>query len=218
MNPRLNWTVSNWRLLMVGVMGASLLIITMTGVLAGLNATTSNARPQNVSSGTLKLSMSPASPSAGFTTSIARLAPGDVVNRYVDLTNTGTLASQGLSLGIVATGTPTLINDTGTTRALRVTLYSCPVAWSQGSAVCSSDAVTEISTKTLKDFASAQSLTSSSLTAERGILHLRVQVTLPDQDETTIDGILPATTVQGGEVNLTYTFTEIQRTTQSTNS
>ena len=210
--------LASLRMLAAGTMGVSLLVITTAGVLAGLNATTSNAAPQTVSSGTLRLTMSPTTPSAGFTTSITRLAPGDVVNRFIDLSNTGTLASAGLTVSVAATGSPTLITDGASTRALRVALFSCPVAWTQGSAVCPSGAVTEVTPKALSAFTAAQSLSTSALAADTGVLRLRVQVTLPDQDETTIDGQLPATTVQGGSVSLTYTFAEVQRTAQTTDS
>ena len=210
--------LASLRMLAAGTIGVSLLVITTAGVLAGLNATTSNAAPQTVSSGTLKLTMSATNPSAGFTTSITKLAPGDVVNRYIDLTNTGTLASAGLTLSVGATGTATLITDGANSRALKVGLFSCPVAWTQGSAVCSSGVVTEITPKALSVFSSPQSLSTSALAADTGVLHLRVQMALPDQDETTVDGQLPATTVQGGSVSLTYTFAEVQRTAQTTDS
>lgn len=41
---------------------------------------------------------------------------------------------------------------------------------------------------------------------------------LPDQNETTVNGTLPANTIQGLSTNLTYTFTETQRAATTTNS
>ena len=213
----------SWRTAASGVIGLSLLAIASTGVLAGLNATTSNATPHTVDAGTLRLTMSATNPSAGFGSSISNLAPGDVVNRYVTLTNSGTLGSQGLTLTIASSGTPSLITDgatPATTRALRVTVQSCSVAWTQATGLCAGGAGrSEIASTTLSSFASAQALTTNTLIPAGG-LNLQIQTALPDQFETTVDGNLPlpGNTVQGGSVNLTYTFFETQRTATSTNS
>jgi len=211
----------SWRTAASGVIGLSLLAIASTGVLAGLNATTSNATPQNVAAGTLRLTMAATTGSAGFGQNISNLAPGDVVNRYVTLTNSGTLGSQGLTLTIASSGTPSLITDgTGlaTNKALTVTVQSCSVAWTQATGLCGGVAGTpEIAATTLSSFATAKALATTSLVPNGG-LNLRIQTALPDQLETTVDGNLPATTVQGGSANLTYTFFETQRTAASTNS
>jgi hypothetical protein len=215
MNPTKHRHDFSWRSAATGLIGVSMLVITGTGVLASLNATTSNATPQSVDSGTLALTMSDTKSSAGFSTSISNLAPGDVVNRYIDLRNSGTLDAQGLTLAIAATGTRSLITDGTapvTTKALQVTVNSCSVAWDQTKGVCSGDAgTTQIAPTTLSKLAASQSLTTDSLKAEEE-LHLQVQVNLPDQDETTVDGVQPAATVQGGAVALTYTFFVGQRT------
>jgi len=217
----------SWRTAASGVIGLSLLAIASTGVLAGLNATTSNATPQTVDAGTLMLTMSAttgtAGNSAGFGSSISNLAPGDVVNRYVTLTNSGTLGSQGLTLTIASSGTPSLITDgTGlaTNKALTVTVQSCSVAWTQATGLCTGVAGSrsEIAATTLSSFATAKALATTSLAPLNGGLNLRIQTALPDQNETTVDGTLPGNTVQGGSVNLTYTFFETQRTALTTNS
>jgi hypothetical protein len=49
-------------------------------------------------------------------------------------------------------------------------------------------------------------------------LNLQIQVKLPDQAETTVDGVAPAVTVQNGSVTLGYLFYEAQRTVTTTNS
>ena len=45
-----------------------------------------------------------------------------------------------------------------------------------------------------------------------------MKIELPDQNETTTNGTLPTNTVQGGAVNVTYTFDLAQRTATTTNS
>jgi hypothetical protein len=45
-----------------------------------------------------------------------------------------------------------------------------------------------------------------------------MKIELPDQNETTVNGALPANTVQGGAVDVTYTFDLKQRLATTTNS
>ena len=222
MHGAMRRTLSSWRSVAIAFIGGVLLLVAGPGVFASLNAQTSNASPQTVASGTLKLTMSSTNPSAGFTSSITNLAPGDAVNRYIDLTNSGTLDSQGLTVAIASTGTASLITDGSapvTTKALRVTVKSCVANWNQTNGTCSDvgGAITQIASSPLSTFASAQSFTDSTLAAAAG-LHLQIQTALPDQAETTTNGTLPANTVQNGSVSLTYTFAEGQRTAATTNS
>lgn len=209
------------RVAAIALIGASAAAVLTSGVFAGLNATAHNSAAESVSDGTLKLTLTDASGSAGFTGAIANLAPGDVVNRYVTLTNAGTLDAQGLTLGIAATGTSSLITDgvsPVTTKALRVTVTSCTVLWSS-TGVCGGTSNVEIAAAPLSTFgAGAQSFVKTANLAANGTEFLQVSVTLPDQNETTVDGTLPTNTVQGGSASLTYTFTEAQRTATTTNS
>lgn len=222
MRSALQRTLSSWRAMAIAFIGGVLLLVAGPSVFASLTAQTSNASPQTVASGTLKLTMSATNPSAGFSSSITNMAPGDAVNRYIDLTNSGTLDSQGLTLAIASTGTGSLITDgvaPVTTRALRVTVRSCVAAWNQATGTCpdAGGAVTQIAAAPLSTFTSAQSFTDATLAAAAG-LRLQIQTALPDQNETVTNGTLPANTVQNGSVGLTYTFTEIQRTATTTNS
>jgi len=222
MRHALQTTFSSWRSIAIATIAGLLLLVAGPSVFASLNAQTSNAEPQTVASGTLKLTMSSTNPSAGFSSSITNLAPGDAVNRYIDLTNSGTLDSQGLTLAIASRGTASLITDGSapvTTRALRVTVTSCVAEWEQEKGICSDKdgAVTQIKSAPLSDFASPQAFTDSVLAAAAG-LHLQIQTVLPDQTEMTTNGTLPGKTVQNGSVGLTYTFAEAQRTGVTTNS
>ena len=73
--------------------------VTGAGVYAALSATAFNTSAQSVTSGTLKLVL--ADNGNGFSTGILLLAPGDVVNRYVDLTNSGTLDGKNITFKAV---------------------------------------------------------------------------------------------------------------------
>jgi hypothetical protein len=207
-----------WRPLAAAVAGGAILVTTGFGVWASLNATAFNTSPQAISSGTLALTM--AANGNGFSQAITNMAPGDVVNRYVDLTNSGNLDAQGLTLGIVATGSSALITDgttPATTKALKVSVNSCSGSWAPTTGVCTGSTTALLPATTLSSFSTAQSLISGAI-AKSAVTHLQVSVQLPDQTETTANGATPTTTIQGQTANLTYTFTESQRTATNTNS
>lgn len=194
------------------------MIVSGTNVLAGLNATVSAT--QNETSGTLILTN--ANNGVGFSQAITNLAPGDVVNRYVTLTNSGTLDAQALGLAISSTGTSTLITDgvtPNTNKAITVAVFSCTGGtWNTSTGVCSGTTNTEIAATSLSAFTSKKAFAVTSTLAASGTSNLQIQAVLPDQNETTVNGVLPTTTVQGGSVNLGYLFSEAQRTATTTNS
>ena len=210
---------SAWRPLAVAVTGGALLLTAGFGVWASLSATAFNSSPETVSSGTLSLTL--ADNGAGFSSNITNMAPGDVVNRYVDLTNGGNLAAQTLTLAVSATGDSQLITDGSSpaTKALKVQVSSCSTTWTASTGVCaSSGTVTSLlASTTLSGLSSAQSLIAGSI-AVGEVEHLRIAVTLPDQTETTTNGTPITGTIQGRSATLTYTFNEAQRTATTTNS
>lgn len=213
-----SWKRNTWRTISGSVIVLSLAAIAGQSVIATLNATAFNTVAQGVQTGTMKLDL--ANNGNGFGQSITNLVPGDQVNRYVTLTNSGTVDGIGLTLKTSQTGTATLINDSvggATNKALRVSVKSCSVAWNTSTGVCSGIESVELSPTALGTLNSAAALTSSSLTAG-AVRFLQVKVELPDQNETTINGTPPANTVQGGSVNVTYTFDLAQRLAVTTNS
>jgi spore coat-associated protein N len=189
------------------------LAITGAGVYAALNATAFNTTAQTVSSGTIKLSY--ADNGAGFSTNITNMAPGDVVNRYVNLSNNGTLAAQNLTLA-ASDGTPTKLT-TDATNGLHVTVTSCSTVWVPVTGTCTLGV-----TSVLLNNVPVSSLTSAASTLVSGALaaayQLQFQITLPDQAETTQNGTLPANTIQGLSAAMTWTFGESQRAATTTNS
>jgi hypothetical protein len=83
--------------------------------------------------------------------------------------------------------------------------------------VCSGTTSPLLSATTLSGLASPASLIPGAI-AVNAVQHLKVSVTLPDQAETTVNGALPAATVQNKSVSLTYTFAETQRSATTGNS
>lgn len=196
------------------------LAISAVGVYAGLNATASNGSAQTATSGTLSLTM--ANNGSGFAQNVSSLAPGDVVNRYVDLTNGGQLAGQALTLG-VSDATPTKLT-TDATNGLHVTVSQCSggasPAWVPGTGVCGGTGASSTalaSNIALSSLSTAVSLISGAQPAGT-IDHLQISLTLPNQTETTVNGVLPGSTIQGLSSSLTWTFTEAQRTATTTTS
>ncbi|MFD4636389.1 TasA family protein [Lentzea sp. NPDC058436] len=208
---------SAWRPLAFAAVGTATLVAMGTGVWATLSATATNTTPEQVTSGTLKLTM--ANNGAGFSQNITNLAPGDTVNRYVDLTNGGSLDGQALTLQVAATGSAPLVTDGATSKALRVSIWQCTGGtWNPSSGVCTGGTATSLLAATpLSGLGSAVPLVPGSL-ASGGVTRLQVSVQLPDQTETTVNGVAPAATVQGQSVSLTYTFNETQRNAATTNS
>ncbi len=207
-----------WRPLAGAAIVISVAAIAGQSVLASLNATAFNTTAQNINAGTLKLDL--ANNGNGFGTSIANVVPGDVVNRYVTLTNSGTLNGIGLTLKTAQTGTPSLITDgisPITTKALKLTVTSCSVAWNTTTGVCSGTPTEELASTVIGSLTSATALTSSTLNST-AVRYLQMKIELPDQNETTVNGALPANTVQGGSVDVTYTFDLKQRLATTTNS
>ena len=135
----------SWRPFAGAVIVISIAAIAGQSVIASLNATAFNTTAQNINAGTMKLDL--ANAGNGFGTTIANLVPGDVVNRYVTLTNSGSINGIGLSLKTAQTGTASLISDgTGgvTTKALKLTVTSCSVAWDTSAGTCGGTTSTEV--------------------------------------------------------------------------
>jgi hypothetical protein len=201
----------------LATVASALLVVTGFGTYAALTAEVGNSAPQDVSSGTLILDLT--DNGQGFGQNVTDLAPGDIVNRYVALTNTGTLDGDTLTLEINPTGAASLIDDgllSVTTKAITVAISSCSVAWEPATGVCGGTTEVVQSATTLGDFDSAITLGSGTF-APLATKNLQIALSLPDQDETTVNGNLPADTVQGQSVSLAYTFSVLQRTATTTN-
>lgn len=188
-----------------------------SSVYASLTAVASNTSGGTVTSGTLKLTQAPSTVvglTDGFATSITAIAPGDTVRRYIDLSNTGTLDGDTVTLK----AEPSVSNalTTNGTAGLQVTVNECAVAWTSAG-VCTPGSTVVLSQKSLLAMGSAQSLTLSSVLAS-SVNHLQFVITLPAGSEVTTNGALPVGTVQGLSTALTWTFTETMRAATTTDS
>ena len=204
-----------WRAFAGAAIVLSVAAIAGQGVLASLNATAFNTVAQNVDAGTMKLNLAAGANSAGFTSNINLLAPGDVVNRYVTLTNNGSLDGKDLKLTVAATSANSVIVDA--TKGLKLTVLSCNQAWDVSTGLCNGAAgTTEIAQKAVGGW-NVTNLASGTMNSG-DLKYLKMSLQLPDQNETTVNGVAPATSIQGATAALTYTFDLAQRAATTTNS
>lgn len=186
-----------------------------SSVFASLTATASNTSGGSVTTGTLSLTQASSVVSGmtgGFTTAITSMAPGDVIKRYVVLTNGGTLDAASMTLGL--SGSPSTALTTNGTAGLQIAVNKCSVAWTAGG-VCSGTTTVALASTSALTLATAQTFTPTALTAG-AVSHLQIVITLPTGSEVTTNGTLPGGTVQGLTTSLTWTFTQTQRTATTT--
>jgi hypothetical protein len=207
------------RVALAGVFAASVGLLTTAGVYAGLSGVATGS--ESVTSGTLNLTLSP-DVGAGFSNFTGKMAPGDTDNVYVDLNNTGTLASAaGMTLWVAGTPANALTNGTAAGEGLTVTATQCSVAWTLATGACSGTttpilATTQISTMNTSGTAVALSNVPALAAATGQVAHVQVSLGLVGTEVST-NGVAPTQTVQGLSTTLAYTFTEQQRVGTATN-
>jgi hypothetical protein len=193
-----------------GLVLASVGLLGGAGVYAGLSATATGA--ESVSSGTLDLTLSK-DVGVGFSNFTGKMAPGDTDNVFVDLNNTGTLASAaGMTLAVTGTPSNALVNGSVTGEGLTVAVTKCSVAWTLATGDCRGTTTTILASTPVSGMSTGAALSNiAALVATTGrVTHLRVSLGLT-ATEKSVNGIPPTPTVQGQTVALKYLFTEKQR-------
>jgi hypothetical protein len=207
----------NFRKVLAACFVLSALSLTGAGVYAALSAAATGT--SSVTSGTLLMTLAHDGSSAGLPETITGMAPGDVYNVYINLDNTGTLASAaGMTLGASASPVTALTNGSIAGEGLSVSVTQCSATWSAGGG-CSGSTTTILASTALSSFSSAQTLSNiPSLAASTGqVAHLQFSLSLAGT-ETSTNGTLPGSTIQGLSTTITWTFTEQQRTATTTNA
>ncbi|HXX90669.1 MAG TPA: hypothetical protein VEI83_10650 [Acidimicrobiales bacterium] len=207
------------RTMLAGVFTLAVALFTAAAVYAGLTAQATGT--EQVSSGTLNLTVGADAPSVGFSNFTGLMAPGDVDNVAVNLNNTGSLASAaGMTLWVAGSPVNALTNGSAAGEGLDVTITQCSVAWSAGG-TCSGTATSILAQTAVSSMNSAGTAVALSnvpaLAASTGqVAHLQVSLTLVGTEAST-NGVSPSPTIQGLTTTLTYTFTEQQRAPVTTN-
>lgn len=211
------------------------LSLTTSGVWAALQASANNT---GLNAATGDLILTATGPGVALTTAITNMAPNDVVYRYVNIENTGSLSGKDLNFSAALTQNGVLAGPeplNSATRGLKLRVQQCVGGtWTLTDitdiGVCTGGT---ISTVVGENFVStmgtpgAYTLPATVPTATP--LRFRVKILLPDQDELRVNGgaatlpngsALPdsGVSVQGKSAILTYTFTETQRTETTTSS
>ncbi|GAB3460805.1 TasA family protein [Kineococcus endophyticus] len=193
--------------------------ITSSGVYALLKAEAFNSTAEQVSAGTLLLTLGSSGSSVGFSQAIANLAPGDVATRFVQVANTGTLDGANLNLALSDQSTVTALT-TDAVKGLQVTVQSCTVAWTwtpSGTPACSGTAGAAIAQPAATFKATAQTLAPTF--AAGGTQYYKVSLGLPASiSEVSTNGVVAPGSVQGLSSSLRWTFTMDQRASVSLNS
>lgn len=203
-------------IIVVAALGGAGLVA--SNVFAALTATATNTSGGSVTTGTLKLQLAPSGVSGitgGFTSPISAMGPGDTFNRYIDLSNTGTLDGASPTLQIVTADSNTLVNSAPA--GLQVTITACSIAWTNTGVCSGTSTVALASTPVSTIKASAQSITLPSVLVG-GVNYLKVATSLPLGTENVLNGVLPVGTVQGLTASLTWTFVIQERATVTSNS
>jgi len=204
------------KLAVAGLLTTSIGLLATAGVYAGLSATATGA--EQVTSGSLNLTLTP-DVGVGFTNFTGKMAPGDTDNVYVNMNNTGTLASAaGMTLAVAGAPANALTNGAVAGEGLTVTATQCSVAWTLATGACSGTATTVLATTQVSALATPTALSGiPALIAATGqVAHVQVSLGLV-ATETSTNGVAPGSTVQGLSTTLTYTFTEQHRTGVATN-
>ena len=188
----------------------SLAVLGGAAGMAGLGTfatfTSSTSASESVSSGTVTIALgAPGSSSNRLSVNASGIAPGDTIERSVDLVNQGSLALSGVA--VTTTASPSSLLDTDAVDGLQMSIDRCSVPWTESG--------------TAPAYTYSCSGTTSSVVASRAVIganvamanlgslvagatdHLRVTLTLPSS---------AGNTFQNQASTIGYTFTATQRT------
>jgi predicted ribosomally synthesized peptide with SipW-like signal peptide len=190
---------------------ASLAVLGAAASIAGLGTfatfTSSTSASHTVSSGTVTIALGATGAATNrLTVGASAIAPGDTIQRSVDLIDSGSIDLASITLTTNATTSSLL--DTDTTNGLQMVIDKCSVAWTESGPpytyTCGGTTTSVLATRPVVGSTLALS-NLSSLTAG-ATDHLRVTLTLPSG---------AGNTLQNQSSTISYTFTGTQRTAAS---
>ena len=186
----------------VAVLGAAASIAGL-GTYATWTSTTSQS--QSISSGTATIALGATGAATNrLNIGASALAPGDTVQRSVDLTNSGSIALASVTLTTTASTSSLL--DTDATNGLQMVIDKCSQAWTEGGTApaytytCGGTTSSVLPSRAV--IGSNLSLTNLGATAAGVTDHLRVTLSLPST---------AGNTFQGLSSTISYAFTGTQR-------
>jgi predicted ribosomally synthesized peptide with SipW-like signal peptide len=188
----------------VAVLGAAASIAGL-GTYATWTSTTSENH--TISSGTVTIALGATGAATNrLNVGASALAPGDTVQRSVDLTNSGSIDLAGVTL--TTTASPSSLLDTDATNGLQMVVDKCSVAWTEAGPpytyTCGGSTSSVLASRAV--IGSNLSLSNLGVTAPGATDHLRVTLTLPSGADNSF---------QNKSSTITYAFTGTQRTATS---
>jgi predicted ribosomally synthesized peptide with SipW-like signal peptide len=186
----------------------SFALLLAAGSLAGVGAyatfTSSASVSHSVASGTVTIVLGATGASTNrLNVDASGIAPGDTIQRSVDLTNSGSLALSAVTL--TTTASPSSALDTDSTNGLQMVVDRCSSAWTESgsspnfSYTCSGSTSTVLASRPV--IGTTMSLSNLTATTAGNTDHLRVRLTFPSG---------AGNSLQGLSSTLTYTFTGSQ--------
>lgn len=204
-------------------------VLSAGGVFTVLNAQAANATAQSVTTGTLKMSLTGNGNGVDNTLAITAMKPGDIQNRYVVLTNTGTLDVNTLTLAITAGSSNNLSTDA--TRGLQIAINQCVGGtYTAGTGACSGTDTARLAATAVSALGTPQAITGLTSIAASGTAQLKVSIQLPNSGECNVNNTanagfdadcttsLTGGTIQGLTNTLTFKFAGTQPTAGTVNS
>src|SRR6188508_139849 len=184
---------------------ASVALLGAAASIAGLGTfatfTSTTSANHTVASGTVTIALGASGPANRLTVGATALAPGDTIQRNVDLINQGSLDLAAPTL--TTTASPTSLLDTDATNGLQMVIDKCSVAWTESGPpytyTCGGSTSTVLASRALV----GSNIALSNLTLTAGATdHLRVTLTFPSG---------AGNTLQNQSSTVSYTFTGNQR-------
>jgi len=206
-------------MIVIGLVPLAAALVATTGVYAALSA--QSVATDSISTGTLNLVQS-ADVGVGFSAFVGKMAPGDKHNVYVNLSNTGSLATvAGMRLWIRAVPVTTLTNGVAVGEGLTVQIASCSVPWTLATGVCPGTTTVHLAptaASSMNSAATARALANvPALAAVTGkVAHVQVSLGLVGTEKS-VNGVPPVRTIQGRASTVTFSFTVQQRLGVKTN-
>jgi spore coat-associated protein N len=184
----------------VAVLGAAASIAGL-GTYATWTSTTSQS--QSISSGTVTIALGATGAATNrLNIGASALAPGDTIQRSVDLTNSGSLDLASVTLTTTAPTSSLL--DTDATNGLQMVIDKCSQAWTEAGPpytyTCGGTTSSVVASRAV--IGSNLSLSNLGATTAGATDHLRVTLTLPSG---------AGNTLQNQSSTISYAFTGTQR-------
>ena len=197
----LRTTTANKLIATIAVLGAA---ASIAGLATFATFTSTTSSSHTISSGTVTIALGATGASTNrLNIGASAIAPGDTIQRSVDLSNSGSLDLASVTL--TTSASPSSLLDTDTTNGLQMVIDKCSQAWTESGPpytyTCGGTSSSVLASRAV--IGSNLTLSNLGSTTAGATDHLRVTLTLPSG---------AGNTLQNQSSTITYAFTGTQRT------